>query len=115
MINTSILYRPARETTIQRANIELHSPNGKELSRLITAAVINPGFRKTLLTNPAEAIANGFQGESFRLAIEEQNLVISIQADTLSDFARQLVNSKNGKGGNGHNGHNGYRGENREK
>ena len=62
-----------------------------EISRLLTAAVVNRGFCKLLLTNPASALARGYNGESFRLRSEEQDLVLSIQAKSLADFASQLT------------------------
>jgi hypothetical protein len=68
--------------------------NGGELSRLLTAAVVNRGFCNLLLTNPATALARGYNGESFRLASEEQDLVLSIQAQSLAEFARQLTGSR---------------------
>lgn len=94
-------------------------PNGKELSRLITAAVVNQGFCNLLLANPAIALAAGYNGEPFHLATEEQELILSIRATTLADFATQLTQNGNGNGnghahGYNHNGygHNGYSGHN---
>lgn len=89
---------------------------GKELSRLLTAAVVNQDFCKLLLANPAMALATGYNGEPFDLAADEQELISSIRATTLADFATQLTKNGNGKG-NGHspgfngngNGHNGYK------
>jgi hypothetical protein len=83
----------------------LHSdtlPNNAELSRLITAAVVNREFCHLLLANPALALATGYSGESFRLAVEEQELVLSIRATSLADFAMQLARDRNGNGRNGH-------------
>jgi hypothetical protein len=86
---------------------------GKELSRLITAAVVNRQFCNLLLANPAMALATGYNGEAFHLASEEQELVASIRATSLADFAKQLTTNGNGNGlthslnGNGH-GHNGH-------
>ncbi len=86
---------------------------GKGLCRLLTAAVVNREFCSLLLANPAMAVAIGYNGEPFDLAAEEQELIISINATSLADFAKQLT--KNGNGRNGHNynsngyGHNGYR------
>lgn len=62
-----------------------------EVSRLLTAAVINQKFRTLLLTNPANAIDRGFQGEPFRLEREEKDRIMSIRAGSLADFARQLT------------------------
>jgi len=67
------------------------SKNGGELSRLLTAAVINQRFCKLLLSNPATALASGYNGESFRLGKEEREMILSIQAKSLADFARQLT------------------------
>lgn len=83
------------------------SPNGKELSRLITAAVVNREFCNLLLADPAMALAAGYNGEAFHLATEEQELILSIRATTLADFARQLTISRNGYS-HGHNGHSSY-------
>jgi hypothetical protein len=83
-------------------------PHGKELSRLITAAVINREFCNLLLANPAMAMATGYNGEPFDLATEEQELILSIRATSLADFAKQLTKNGNGNGydhnynGNGH-------------
>ena len=62
-----------------------------EVSRLLTAAVINSGFRSMLLTDPAKAIASGYQGERFQLGSHETLQVSSIHASTLADFAAQLA------------------------
>jgi hypothetical protein len=90
-------------------------PNGKELSRLITAAVVSQEFCHLLLTDPAVAMSTGYNGQSFQLAIEEEELVLSIRATSLADFAKQLTTDGHGNGhyhnynGNGHS-HNGHSG-----
>jgi hypothetical protein len=61
------------------------------ISRLLTAAVVNRGFRSLLLANPESALARGYQGEHFRLDNEQKNLILSIRADTLADFATQIA------------------------
>jgi hypothetical protein len=61
------------------------------ISRLLTAAVVNRGFRSLLLTNPEGALARGYLGEYFRLDSEQKNLVLSIRAETLADFATQIT------------------------
>ena len=92
------------------------STNG-ELSRLITAAVVNRKFCDLLLADPRLALAGGYKGEVFQLTAEEYHLVLSIRAKTLADFAMQLAKNLkgtgagsspngngngNGAGGNGH-------------
>jgi len=69
-----------------------------ELSRLVTAAVVNQKFCNLLLTNPALALASGYNGESFCLAPDEQARVLAIRATSLADFATQLVKGQNGNG-----------------
>ena len=85
---------------------------GKGLSRLLSAAVVNREFCNLLLDNPAMAVATGYNGEPFDLAAEEQELIFSIHATSLTDFAKQLTRNGEGNGykgsnrnGNGHNGH----------
>ena len=68
---------------------------GKDLNRLISAAVVNKGFCNMLLANPERAVASGFNGEAFCLETEEQDLVASIQAASLPEFAMQLVDHQN--------------------
>jgi len=80
---------------------------GKGLSRLLTAAVVNREFCNLLLSDPAIAVATGYNGEPFDLAAEVQEMVFSIRATSLADFAEQLTKNGNGNGnGNGYNGHN---------
>jgi hypothetical protein len=70
---------------------------GKDLNRLITAALVNQGFCNMLLANPERAVASGFNGEAFSLESDEQDLVKSIRAASLPEFAMQLVNNKKSK------------------
>jgi hypothetical protein len=62
-----------------------------ELSRLINAAVVNRGFRRLLLSDPARALAAGYNGEDFSLGMEIVDLVLSIRASDLAEFARALT------------------------
>ncbi len=63
------------------------------LSRVFAAAVVNQQFCNTLLHDPNEALQNGYLGETFSLSKEEQDLIISIRANTLSDLAKQVNRS----------------------
>lgn len=82
---------------------------GKALGRLLTAAVVSREFCNLLLANPAMAVETGYNGEAFDLAAEEQEMIFSIRATTLADFARQLTSDSNGNGHNGNGyGHKGY-------
>ncbi len=59
----------------------------------MNAAIISKEFCHLLLTNPAAALASGCNGESFSLTPDEEELILSIRASSLVDFARQLTAS----------------------
>ncbi|MCJ7518592.1 MAG: hypothetical protein MUO42_02845 [Anaerolineaceae bacterium] len=67
-----------------------HPLKNQELSRILSAAVVNSHFRSILLSDPISAIANGYSGESFSLGEKEQERLGSIRANSLADFAAQL-------------------------
>jgi hypothetical protein len=73
-----------------------HPSPSANISRLITAAVVNQGFCRLLLTNPEKAIASGYNGEAFRLDLREKELVLSIQANSLADFAIKISKQNSG-------------------
>ena len=62
-----------------------------EISRLLSAAVINKTFRELLLSDPARALSQGYFGETFSLDYDQQTRVLATKADSLSDFARQIT------------------------
>lgn len=62
-----------------------------ELSRLLTAAIVNEQFKTLLLDDPGSALANGYLGETFQLTEEERALLVSIRAGTLTELAKQLT------------------------
>lgn len=64
--------------------------SSKGLSRVFAAAVVNRQFCDMLLKNPQEALRKGYLGETFSLTPEENALIASVRADTLSDLARQV-------------------------
>jgi hypothetical protein len=63
-----------------------------ELDGLFTAATVSKDFRQRLLSDPTEALANGYNNQRFKLNPVERALVLSIRAETIEDFARQLHN-----------------------
>ncbi len=62
-----------------------------EISRIMTAAVVNVKFRQDLLSNPMHAIAHGFGEETFILEQEQAEQLSKIQAKTLEEFATKIV------------------------
>lgn len=57
----------------------------------MVAAVVNLKFRHLLLTDAAQAITLGYQGETFHFSPSERQLLLSIKARTLEEFALKLV------------------------
>ena len=64
-----------------------------EVGRLLAAAVVNRQFRHLLLNDPVQALDMGYQGEEFNFTKNEYDLIFSVQAQSLSELAGQLVSS----------------------
>ncbi len=79
--------------TVYRQDVALASEAEchPEVSRLISAAVVNKHFCQLLLTRPAEALEVGYLGEPFALESEDRAMILSIRANSLADFAMQVV------------------------
>jgi len=60
------------------------------LSRLLSAAVINKQFCRLLLDDPKSALRQGYCGDAFDLTLDEQALLLSVQARSLPDLATQI-------------------------
>jgi hypothetical protein len=69
----------------------LVSTNPEAISRLISAAVVDPSFRKLLLSKPEKAILSGYNGELFDLTEFDRAMLCSIQANSLPDFAAKMI------------------------
>lgn len=76
--------------TIHQNGSSDHFRVKQEISRILSAAVVNRHFRNQLLSNPVQAVSGGFWGEKFELGDEDKNQLGAIQADTLAEFASQL-------------------------
>ena len=63
------------------------------ISRVFAAAVVNKQFCSMLLQDPQIALQKGYLGETFALSKEEQDLIVSIRANSLSDLAKQVNRS----------------------
>ena len=62
------------------------------LNKLFAAAVVNDQFCQLLLDEPEIALQQGYFGDTFDLSSDEEALIVSIRAKTLSDLARQVTN-----------------------
>ena len=60
------------------------------ISRLLVAAAVNPKFCTRLLSNPQQALQAGFGGEGFPLSQPTRDVLVSIRASTLPEFALKL-------------------------
>ena len=69
----------------------IYSTSTYELNRVLSAAIVSPGFCKMLLKDPQSAISKGYQGETFHLNKDEWNCVLSINAPDLASFANQVL------------------------
>lgn len=72
-------------------------PMNREVSKLLTAAVVSKAFCQLLLTNPAQALEDGYNGMRFALTNQEKELLLSIQATSLPELATQ-ISSQHGNG-----------------
>mgnify|MGYP000847476987 CR=1 FL=1 len=63
----------------------------EEISRIMTAAVVSLKFRKDLLQNPMNAIAQGYGDETFMLAQDQAEQLSKIHAKTLEEFATKII------------------------
>jgi len=57
----------------------------------MTAAVVNYSFRRALLTNPLNAIEQGFGEEIFILDRDASEQLAKIRANSLEEFATKIV------------------------
>jgi len=61
------------------------------VNRLLATAVVNHQFQSKLLNEPSTALEGGYLDRSFSLTDEERDIILSIQTDSLQDFARKLL------------------------
>ena len=61
------------------------------LSSLFAAAVVSKSFCTMLLSDPQEALRRGYMGKTFGLSSEDASLIISLNAQSLPDLARKVV------------------------
>jgi hypothetical protein len=61
------------------------------LSGLFAAAVVSQGFRDMLLKDPEQALKDGYLGKGFGLSQADASLIISLNAKSLADLAKQVV------------------------
>ncbi len=83
----SLIYQPHASAAVKTAPRPAQTEG---LNRIFAAAVVNRQFCQMLLQDPRAALRQGYLGETFTLRKEEMDALVSIRAESLSDFARQL-------------------------
>ncbi len=78
------------QTTLSRKSPSTRPGISSGISRVFAAAVVNRQFCDMLLQDPSIALQKGYLGEAFPLSKEEKDLIVSIQANSLSDLAKQI-------------------------
>ncbi len=61
------------------------------LSGLFAAAAVSTSFREMLLRDPEEALRQGYLGKGFGLSQADASLIVSLNATSLADLAKQVV------------------------
>ncbi len=61
------------------------------LSGLFAAAVVSQSFRDMLLSDPEKALRQGYLGKGFGLSQADTDLIVSLNAKSLPDLAKQVV------------------------
>lgn len=82
---TSTALKHSAPLTIDPANVHAG------LSTLFAAAVVSRSFCQLLLSDPEQALRRGYMGKDFALSPEDASLIVSINAQSLPDLARQVV------------------------
>jgi hypothetical protein len=60
---------------------------------VFAAAVISRSFCRMLLSDPEQALRQGYLGKSFAISPEDSALIVSINAQSLPDLAQQVVHT----------------------
>ena len=63
------------------------------LSGLFAAAVVSQAFREMLLSDPDKALKEGYLGRGFGLSQADTSLIVSLNAKSLADLAKQVVHT----------------------
>ena len=61
------------------------------VSAVFAAAVVSQSFCNLLLKDPEQALRQGYMGKRFGLSAEDASLIVSLNAGSLGDLAKQVV------------------------
>ena len=78
--------------TLTRKPLTLNPQNSHAgLSSVFAAAVVSQSFCQLLLKQPEQALQQGYMGTQFHLSAEDRSLIVSMNAHSLKDLAKQVV------------------------
>ena len=81
--------------TMFKENLHYQSRLSQEthtgLNSVFAAAVVDHNFCEALLRDPAAALHQGYLGKGFSLTQKETSLILSSNATSLADLARQVI------------------------
>jgi hypothetical protein len=78
-----------KENLHYKSDLQQETHSG--LNSVFAAAVVNRNFREALLRNPEAALDQGYLGKGFSLSQQETSLILSLNATSLADLARQII------------------------
>ena len=61
------------------------------LNGLFAAATVSRSFREMLLRDPEQALRQGYLGKGFGLSQADASLIVSLNAKSLPELAKQVV------------------------
>ena len=71
-------------------NVRTAPPAQKEVSYLLSAAVVNRRFAECLMTDRAQALDIGYAGRRFQFSHADRERILGIRASTFQEFAGEL-------------------------
>jgi hypothetical protein len=87
LLNTGSIFLPVHN----QPNQERECASESEMSRLLSAALVDHQFCELLLTRPESALAAGFEGQPFHLSFREKKFVLSVKSTSLADLAEHWI------------------------
>ncbi len=65
-----------------------------DLDELIKLATISKSFQQQLLTNPEQALKNGYQGKKLELSDSDKEILFRANASSLEELAKYILNQQ---------------------
>lgn len=83
---------PPRVTVrLEEPRVSSAQPPQREISYMLSAAAVSRKFAEMLLVDRARALDVGYQGRSFQFCAADRDMILSIRAATVQEFAVALT------------------------